>query len=70
MRISIVFWHFFYCSVAYSEGGRVKFSDFFAYVIKVWPLRQNNSYAIDSIVSCLKKHLKEHTLMVENVAGS
>ena len=38
MRTPIVFYHFFYCSLAYSEGGRVENFDFFAYVIKVWPL--------------------------------
>ena len=26
------------CTHAYSEGGRVENFDFFAYVIKVWPL--------------------------------
>ena len=37
-RTYIVLWQFFYCSTAYSEGGRVNFSIFSAYVIKVWPL--------------------------------
>ena len=35
-------WYVPNCMVAYSQGGRVKNVDFFAYVINEWPL---NTYA-------------------------
>ena len=52
MRTSIVLWQVFYCSIAYSEGGRLNFLFFSAYVIKVWPLsmsRKINEFGIDSL---------------------
>ena len=37
MRTSMISLQVFYCSIAYSEGGRVNFLDLSAYVIRVWP---------------------------------
>ena len=74
MRTSIVLWQVFYCSIAYSEGGRAKFPDFSAYVIKVWPLspfdvslegRKVRLYTLTVVSKCLQKSDKGQGVSVK-----
>ena len=68
VRTPIVFQHFFFCLDSYREGGRVRKSHFFAYVIKVWPIwrdcmhrKRNNLNCFCTFDSCT------HFVIVENV---